>query len=180
MNYLIYQILKLREFLLASGLAGMIMMILFLLWAVRPKKGIVQYGGQGLFFGQRMRDILYINGAALQLIFALSSLVGKVSIDRIHMVLLAAVCLLKLLAKPQILWMIADAGYSMLLLALLLVGNMLDGFIWQTRADMWARMMYYLLCIFIAEFSVYYFFKQLQNLLNKQQRQRQKESDIRG
>lgn len=180
MSYLIYQILKLKEFLLASGLAGMVMMILFLLWAVRPKRGIAQYGGQGFFFGQGLRDILYVNGAVLQLIFVLSSLLGKVSVDRVHIVLLAALCLLKLLAKPQIIWMIADAGYSVLLLLLLLVSSMLDGFIWQSSADIWARMMYYLLCIFIAELSIYYFFKQLQNLLTKQSGKKRKESDIRG
>lgn len=171
MNYLIYQILKLKEFLIASGITGLVLMVVFLLWAVRPKRGLMWYGGQAFFFRQGVRDILYLSGAGLQLIFAVSSLLGKVSIDRIHIVLLAAIGFLKLLVHPQIIWTIADIGYSMLLLVLLLVNNMLAGFIWQTRADMWARTMYYLLCIFIMEFAVYYFFKQLQNLLRKDSKQ---------
>lgn len=180
MSYLIYQILKLKEFLMAAGLTGLVMMTVFLLWAVRPKKGVIHYKGQGFFFQQGMGDILYLNSAALQLIFAVSSLVGRVSIDRVHIVLLAAICLMKAAAKPRIVWIAADTGYSVLLVILLLVNNMLAGFIWQTRADMWARMMYYLLCIFILEFAVYYFFKQLQNLLKKKLSQTQRESNIRG
>lgn len=179
MSYLIYQILKLKEFLITVCLAGLVMMIVFLLWAVRPKRGIVQYGWQAFFFRQGGRDILYLNGVVMQLIFAVTSVIGKVSIDRIHIVLLAAICLLKFVSKPQVFWAAADICYSGLLFLLLLVNNMLAGFIWQTRTDQWARTMYLLLCIFIVELAVYYFFKQLQHLLEKKERQKRRKSYVR-
>lgn len=179
MSYLIYQILKLREFLIAGCLSGLVMMIVFLLWAVRPKRGIAQYGWQAFFFQRDVRDILYLNGAVMQLIFAVTSVAGKVSIDRIHIVLLVVVCLFKFLMKPQILWTAVDMGYSGLLLLLLLVNNMLAGFIWQTRTDRWARTMYFLLCIFIVELAVYYFFKQLQHLLEKTEKRERRKQNVR-
>lgn len=179
MNYLIYQILKIKEFLMAGCLVSLVMMIVFLLWAVRPKRGISQYGWQAFFFRQGFKNMLYLNGCILQLLFAVTSVVWGVSMNQIHMVLLAAISVLKLLARPNLFWAAADAGYGGLLFVLLLVSNMLSGFIWQSRTDVWARVMYYLLSVFIIELAVYYFFKQLQHLLEERWNRIRRKSDVR-
>lgn len=170
MSYLIYQILKLKEFLMASGAAGIVMMTGFLLLAARPKKGMKQYGWQAMFFALNVRDIWYLAVISLQLLFAWSSVAGQVSIERIHIMVLAALCLMKILLRPGVVRAVTDMGCTGLLAAMLLVDNLLAGFIKQAGRDWWIRAMHVLLCVFIAEFALYYFFRGVQQLLRAKER----------
>lgn len=165
MSYLIYQILKLKEFLMAAGVAGIVMMTGFLLLAARPKKGMKQYGWQAMFFSLNVRDIWYLAVIVMQLLFAWSSVAWQVTIERIHITVLAALCLMKILLCPGLVSAVTDMGSAVLLAAMLLVDNLLTGFMKQAGRDWWIGAMHILLCVFIAEFALYYFFRGVQQLL---------------
>lgn len=171
MSYLIYQTAKLKEFIVASGIAGVIIMTGFLLMAVRPKRGMRQYGWQALFFSMGIRDIGYMAVITLQFLFAFSSVAGQVSIDRIHVVLAAALCILRILLKPGMVGIFTDMGSTALILIMLLADNLLAGFLKQTVRDWGIRGMHMLLCIFIVEFAMYYFFRGLWQLLKAKGRE---------
>ena len=165
MSYLIYQIVKLEAFLIAAGLAGIVMVTGFLLLAVRPKRGIKQYGWQALFFSMGLRDIWYMAVLVLQLLFAWSSVAAQVSIDRIHVVLLAVLCVLKILLRPGLASAFTDVGSNVLMIVMLLADNLLAGFMKQAVRDWGIRGMHILLCVFIVEFALYCFFRGLWQLL---------------
>lgn len=172
MSYLIYQTAKLKEFMAASGMAGIIIMTGFLLMAVRPKRGMKQYGWQALFFSMSIRDIWYMAVIILQFLFAFSSVAAQVSIDRIHVVLAVVLCILRIILKPGIAGILTDMGSAALILIMLLADNLLAGFLKQSVRDWGIRGMHMLLCIFIVEFALYYFFRGLWQLLKAKGRGR--------
>lgn len=164
MSYLVYQILKMKDFLIWAGLAGLVLMIVFLLWAVRPKRGPSHYGAQAFFFRRRAWDIVYLNGTILQLLFVLSSVFGQVTIERVHLYLAASFCIIKLMGKPAWVPVLWDVGYTIFMPAVLLVCNLFAGFMGQTGTDFWILSMYGLLNLFSIELSVYYFLKCIQHM----------------
>jgi len=165
MSYLIYQVLKLKEFLLAAGVSGILMMAAFLFAAARPKQGMKEYGWQALFFSVKGKDMVYLAVLMLQVLFAVSAVLGQVTVERIHLLVLAALCLLRILLLPGAVSAVADAGSAVLTAAMLMADNLLAGFLRQAGRDWWITVMHVFLCIFIVEFALYSFFRGLQRLL---------------
>ncbi|MCD8078468.1 MAG: hypothetical protein LUE63_08890 [Lachnospiraceae bacterium] len=164
MSYLIYQILKLRAFLLGTGVAGLLLMIVFLIWAVRPKRGPMHYGLQSFFFHLTLRDTVYLSSTLLQLLFALSMVTSRATVERIHLYMIVGFCLVKFVTRPGIPSLALDAVYSVLLTVLLLVCNLFGGFLNQSEADLILVCMYGLLMLLTVEFSIWYFVRCLRVL----------------
>lgn len=169
MSYLVYQILKLDAFLIGAGLTGAAMMVVFLLWAVRPKRGPAQYRKQAFFYGLTAADVAYLSAAALQAVFAASAVLGQVQIERIHLYTVAALWLVRTGAKPVPVPALVDAAYSVLMTVVLLVCNLLAGFMGQTGGDLWIWSMYGLLNLFVIELALYYFLYSLRPLLRERE-----------
>ncbi len=165
MSYVIYQVLKLKEFLLLTGISGIAMMAVFLFAAARPKSGMKDYRWQALFFTLRGKDVWYLSVLVLQALFALSAVLGQVTVERIHLLVLAALCILRILLLPGVVSAAADAGSAALTAVMLMADNLLAGFLRQAGRDWWITVMHVLLCMFIVEFALYSFFRGLQRLL---------------
>lgn len=178
MSYLFYQVLLVKEFIIGAGAAGVCMTVGFLLLAARGKRGFKHYGVQALFFRRNTGEMLFLSCAVLQFVMVISCIVCRVPLERIHLLILAALCAVRFLAAPEagIFW--GDMLHMGLLVIALLAGNLLDGYIRQSSQDIWFLLMYWFLNIFIAEYAVYYFIRSIQLLAGEKNRIRKAQNRL--
>lgn len=178
MSYLFYQILLVKEFIIGTGIAGIVMMVGFLLLAVRGKRGFKHYGLQALFFRRNGGEMLFLSCAVLQFVMVVSCVLCGVSLERIHLLILALLCLVRFLAVPELGILFGDMLHMVLLTVALLAGNLLSGYIRQSSQDVWFLTMYWLLNIFIVEYAVYYFMRSIQLLAGEKDRIRKAQARL--
>jgi len=178
MSYLFYQVLLVKEFMIGTGIAGIMMMIGALLLAVRGKRGFKHYGIQALFFRRNAGEMLFLSCAVLQFVMVISCIVCKVPLERIHLLILAVLCVIRFMTVPEAGVLFGDMLHMGLLVIALFAGNLLDGYIQQSSKDVWFMMMYWLLNIFIAEYAIYYFMRSVQLLAGEKDRIRKAQSRL--
>lgn len=170
MSWLFYQILLVKEFIIETGIAGCVLMTGFLLLAVRGKRGFRHYGIQAFFFHRNVGEMLFLSCAILQLMMVLSCVLCGVTLERIHLLILAVLCVIRFLSVPELGILTGDILHTGLLITAMLAGNMLNGYLRQSSHDIWFSLMYWFLNIFIIEYAVYYFMRSIQLLAGEQGR----------
>ena len=168
MSFLSYQILQLKDFILCSLGLGFVLMLSFLVMAVRPKRGPAQYGIQAFFLNRSNKECIYLSCSFLQLSFAVSCLICRTELTSAHLMLAGALCVVKLCMLPSLLSFAADALYSVFLVFSLLAAGLLEGYLQQGAFDAGLLAVNLLLRIFILEYAVYDMLHSIQVMLGKE------------
>ena len=155
MSFLIYQIVKLKSFIITASVLGILLMLTGLVLAVRPKRGLGDYGMQAFFLHRDYKECLYLSCTLLQLAFAVSCLVSGTELSTIHLLLIGALCIGKAAAFPSPISFVTDVLYSVFLVFVLLASNLLHGYLQQISGDAGLLVVYWLLKIFILEYALY-------------------------
>ena len=126
------------------------------------------------FLGRKDKELVVAGAAILQFLFVFSSALCGTEMELAHLLFLLALAVLKLAAGRQLPVFVRDAANSVLTFAAFLVGNILRGYLKETRFNIFVVIVLVLFNIFLVLYSAYFLVKDLTGDLIKKRTIRKK------
>lgn len=115
----------------------------------------------GWFLNRTDRELLFVSAALLQFLFILSSVLLGTEMELAHLIFLAALALIKLVAGLVASVFVRDMVSSLLVFSALFVGNILAGYLRETRMNGFVAAVLVLLGIFLLLYGAYFLLKDI-------------------
>lgn len=115
----------------------------------------------GWFLNRTRRELVFVGAAYSQLLFVLSAAVTGTDIEPAHLLFLLMLTMFKLAGGQGLLVLIRDLVNSVLMFVSLLVGNILLGYLRETRFNGFVATVLVLLEIFLVLYQGYFFLKDI-------------------
>ena len=148
-NYFLYPVLELQSFILLSVGCLFLGTLLCFYFMGRKKKGIRDFTSQAVFFVLSGREQLWITLHISQIM------------------VLGAFCLGRGILEFAPGSLIRELVYGVLMGTALGVCNLLKDYMRETGVEFYIALIWGLLCLFILQYSVYYFLKSLERMLQR-------------
>lgn len=154
-------ILLFKNFILAA-VFGQVLLLFAVLWCTRrfswSRRNRLWYGW---FLNRTRTETLYVGAALSQFLFVMSSAVTGVDMDPAHLLLLLLLPVIKLITDHSLRVFFRDVVNSILMFVSLMVGNILSGYLKETRFNMFVATVLVLLEIFLVLYQGYFFLKDI-------------------
>lgn len=173
-DYIIYQILELRGFILLL-LAVMFLFTVFLFFSMGKKKqGMRDFKWQMLFLGLSYREILLLALGISQVCFVSSVILFSSSVGLIQITAIAILCILRGIIGLSPAGFLGEMIYGVLSVAALFIENLLRDYMRETGVELYIGVIWGLLSLFILQYSIYYFVKGVERILQQHEKARGK------
>lgn len=167
MNNILYPILELKEFIICSVAALVLLTVVVFIAMGRRKNKLDHFGWQMLFLGLSSRELLYLAFSISQICLIVSLPIADSSLGTVQVVALGALCLLKGLCGLSLTGFFGEIFYTLLMGAALTIGNLLRDYMRETGIELYIGTIWILLILFIVQYSIYYFFRGLERMLHR-------------
>ncbi|MCI8382580.1 MAG: hypothetical protein HFI07_12475 [Lachnospiraceae bacterium] len=166
-NYFLYPVLELQSFILLS--VGCLFLGTFLCFYFmgRKKKGIRDFTSQAVFFVLSGREQLWFTLHISQICFIAAVVFFRAPAQLIQIMVLGAFCLGRGILEFAPGSLIRELVYGVLMGTALGVCNLLKDYMRETGVEFYIALIWGLLCLFILQYSVYYFLKSLERMLQR-------------
>lgn len=125
----------------------------------------------GWFLNRTDRELVFIGAAFLQFLFVLSGAASGTDMEPAHLLLLILLAAVKLVFGHGFLVFVRDLVNSMLMFVSLLVGNILLGYLRETRFNPFVATVLVLLEIFLVLYQGYFFLKDISRTEGKEKKE---------
>lgn len=169
-NYLLYPVLELQGFIIVSIAALFFATLLVFYFMGRRKSGIKDFGIQALFLGLKKRERLLLALHISQLCFIFSAVFFHPPAEFVQIVALVFLCLLRGLLEFSPAGILREALYGVMVGTAVAVSNLLRDYMKETGVEFYMATIWGLLCLFILQYSVYYFLKSLERMLQRHEK----------
>jgi len=173
-NYILYPVLELRDYILAT-LAVLVALTLYVLFLMgRRRRGLGSFGWQGVFVGRTRRELMSMAIGISEMTFVVSMLLSQRSVGIVHLAALFVLCLSRglLSLSPQALF--GELVFGGLTAGGLMAANLLSDYISSAGTDWYMALVWGFLCLFLLQYSVYYFIKSLERMLRQHEKNRER------
>lgn len=169
-NYVLYPVLELQSFIIVSIVVLALFTLLTFYFMGRKKSGIKDFGMQALFFGLKRREQLLLVLHISQLCFVGSVLFFRPPAEAVQLVVLAFLCLLRGILEISPAGLLREVLYGGMMGTAMAVSNLLRDYMRETGVEFYMAVIWGLLCLFILQYSVYYFLKSLERMLQRHEK----------
>lgn len=174
-NYFLYPVLELQNFIILSlGVLFLCTLVSFYFMGKR-KKGLKDFGMQALFLGLNKREILLIALHLTQICFVFSVALFRPPAEAVQIAVFGIFCILRGLLEFSLVGIGRELVYGAMMGTALAVGSLLRDYMEETGVEFYMAFIWALLCLFILQYSVYYFLKSLERMLQRHEKSREKQ-----
>lgn len=169
-SYILYPVLELQNFIRA--MLGLLFLVtaLVLFFMGQKKRGIGDFKWQALFFGRSARELWLMAFGAAQMCFVIAAALFPESMGTVQITALAVLCAVRgiLGLSPQ--GFVSEIVYGLLMGAALMIENLLWDYMQETGVELYIGVIWALLALFIVQYSIYYFIRGLERMLQKHEK----------
>lgn len=169
-NYILYPILELKGYIVITVIFLFLLTLLVLYLMARKKSGMEAFEWQALFLGRTRREIVWIALGISQVTFVLASVFFFVPMGTVQFAALAFLCAAKGILGLSPGSIPGEAVFGGLTAAALMAGNLLIDYMKETGMDLYILLIWAMLCLFVIQYSFYYFIKGLERMLQQHER----------
>lgn len=173
-NYLLYPVLELKGFILLCVGALFILTFLSLYFMGRKKSGMGDFGWQALFFCMTGRELVWLTLGISQICFVFSIIFFAVPMGLVQITALTLLCVLRGVLELSAVGLAGEILYGLMTGAALFVENLLRDYMAETGVEIYIGLIWGLLCLFVLQYSIYYFIKSLERILLRHEKARKK------
>lgn len=173
-NYILYPILELRGYIILSVIILVILTMIVLIMMGRKKDGMKDFKWQGMFLGMSAREMILTALGISQICLIWSIVIFSSEIGMVQIAALAVLCLIKGILGLSFMGLLSEILYGVLAGASLAIENLLLGYMRETGVEVYIGIIWGLLILFIAQYSIYFFYKSLERMLLKHEVARQR------
>ncbi len=155
-NYLLYPVLELKNFIILSMICMVLLTVVLFFWMGRKKTGIKSFGMLAFFYPLTVRDLILLSMGILELIFVFAMLVWPADFGRVQISLLVLLCGGRAVGFLSLRRAVGEVLYGGMTAAGLAAGNMLLDYIRETGMDWYILAIYILLALFLILYALYH------------------------
>lgn len=173
-SYILYPVLELQNFIwLMLGLL-FLETVLVLFFMGQKKRGIGDFKWQALFFGRSVRELLLMALGASQMCFVIAAALFPESMGTVQIAALAVLCAVRGVLGLSLQGIVSEAVYGLLMGAALMIENLLRDYMQETGVELYIGAIWVLLAVFIVQYSVYYFIRGLERMLQRHEKRQKR------
>lgn len=169
-NYFLYPVLELQSFILL-GVGSLFLSALFCFYFMgKKKKGIREFAPQAVFFVLSGREQFLFTLHISQICFVAAAVFFRAPAQIIQIAALGIFCAARGLLELTPGSLIREAVYGAMMGTALAVCSLLRDYMRETGVEIYIALIWGLLCLFILQYSVYYFLKSLERMLQRHEK----------
>lgn len=170
MNNILNPILELKAFIISSVAVLVLLTLVVFVAMGRKRDKLDRFGWQMLFLGLNKRELFYLAFSISQICLIVSLPVSGSSVGVVQAVALLSVCVLKGICGLSLTGFLSEIFYTVMMVAALFIGNLLRDYMRETGIEFYIGTIWSLLVLFIIQYSIYYFLKGLERMLQKHEK----------
>ncbi len=171
-NYILYPIVELKGFIIFSIVALVMLTFLTLFFMGKKKKGMKDFGWQALFLGRSRRELFLVCLGISQVCLVFSIIFFGESLGTVQITALLVLCILRGILGLSVTGFFGELVYGGLMGAALGIETLLLDYMRETGAELYIGLIWGLLTLFILQYSIYYFVRNLERMLLKHEKQK--------
>lgn len=166
-SYILYPVLGLRGFIIFFVAVLVLFTFIALFLMGRKKKGLRNFGWQGLFLGLTNREFIFISLGISQICLIFSLVIFPTSMGAVQITAILLLCFLRAVLGFSVSGAVNEVIYAVLSVAALMAAGLLRDYMRETGVEVYIGTVWVLLSVFILQYSLYYFIKSLERTLRR-------------
>lgn len=166
-SYILYPVLELRDFirLMTGALVLLTLLVLFLMGS--KKRGMKDFRWETLFLGRTARELWHMALGVAQMCFVISTALLSGAVGTIQIAALVFLCTARSILGLSLQGFLGELVYGALVGAALAIENLLRDYMRETGVELYIGAIWALLALFIIQYSIYYFIRGLERMLQR-------------
>lgn len=173
-SYILYPVLELQNFIRVMLGFLIIATVLVLFYMGQKKRGIGDFKWQALYLGRSARELWLMAFGASQMCFVTATALFPESIGTVQITALVILCVARGILGLSLQGFVSEIVYGLLMGAALMIENLLWDYMQETGVELYIGVVWALLALFIVQYSIYYFIRGLERMLQRNEMAKRK------